>query len=207
MKIALLGDSIRQNYAPKTAELLGSEYEVFSPEDNCRFAKYLLRCVFDYRAELKSARIVHFNCGHWDLNNLFGDGPFTSLEEYGQTVLKIAELLLSKGKVVIFATTTPTHPTNVYNKNDVIVEFNNYIVPKLQELGVIINDLHGTLFNDIEKYIRADDAIHLTEAGIEACAKQTEYVIRQAGELLDIEEMAQSISDENDDAHGFAVLL
>lgn len=58
MKIVLLGDSIRLAYAPRVIELLGDEFEVFHPEDNCRFAKYMLRGLFgfdltDYRKERK----------------------------------------------------------------------------------------------------------------------------------------------------------
>ena len=47
-KVALLGDSIRLiGYGTKVPELLGKEYEVFQPAENCRFVKYTLRGVFD----------------------------------------------------------------------------------------------------------------------------------------------------------------
>ena len=45
MKVTLLGDSIRQQYTPKVKELLGEDYEVWAPEDNCRFVKYTLHGV------------------------------------------------------------------------------------------------------------------------------------------------------------------
>ena len=54
IKVALLGDSIRQiGYGTKVPELLGCDYSVFQPEDNCRFAKYTLRMLFDERENLK----------------------------------------------------------------------------------------------------------------------------------------------------------
>ena len=48
-KVTLLGDSIRQiGYGTRVPELLGEDYEVFQPEENCRFVKYTLRMLFDY---------------------------------------------------------------------------------------------------------------------------------------------------------------
>lgn len=49
MKVTLLGDSIRQiGYGTKVPELLGNSFEVFQPNDNCRFIKYILRGLFDW---------------------------------------------------------------------------------------------------------------------------------------------------------------
>ena len=53
-KVVLLGDSIRLiGYGPKVPEMLGDEYTVFQSEDNCRFVKYTLRCLFDWREDIK----------------------------------------------------------------------------------------------------------------------------------------------------------
>ena len=49
-KIALLGDSIRQiGYGKHVPAMLGNEYEVFQPSDNCRFAKYTMRMIYDLK--------------------------------------------------------------------------------------------------------------------------------------------------------------
>ena len=59
MKVTLLGDSIRfgagerQGYGNRTAELLGEDFQVFQPADNCRFAKYMLRMLFDYEKAME----------------------------------------------------------------------------------------------------------------------------------------------------------
>lgn len=50
---------------------------------------------------------VHWNNGLWGVCDLFGDGPFSSEDEYITNMLRIADLLLSKHEKVIFATTTP----------------------------------------------------------------------------------------------------
>ena len=180
MKVTLLGDSIRQQYGPRVKELLGDEFEVWAPEDNCRFAKYTLRGLFDWANDMDGSEIVHWNNGHWDLCNLFGDGSFSTEDEYIENMLRIADILLKRHKTVIFATTTPVLNTNPYNSNAVIARFNSIIVPKLEEKGIIINDLNSLLINDIEKYI-CSDMIHLTDEGTELCAKQVaEYITKTA---------------------------
>ena len=61
-KVTLLGDSIRQiGYGTMVPELLGEEYEVFQPDDNCRFAKYTLRMLFDYRAQIEGSDVIQFD--------------------------------------------------------------------------------------------------------------------------------------------------
>jgi len=82
------------------------------------------------------------------------------------------------GKRIIFATTTPCHPLNEYNDNKVIVRYNEILVPKLQEMGIEINDLYSLVNQEILKYIREDDKIHLTDEGIAMCAAQVVKVIR-----------------------------
>ena len=183
-KIILLGDSIRQiGYGTKVPALLGKDYEVWQPTDNCRFAQYTLRMLFDKRAELEGADIVHWNNGLWDICDLFGDGPFTQLEVYADTMLRIAGILQKYAKKVIFATTTPVNPANVHDRNETISRYNSFIVPKLEAMGVLIDDLNAVVYPHIDTYIR-EDLIHLSEAGIDACAAAVVDSIKKAEELL-----------------------
>ena len=183
MKITLLGDSIRMQYAPRVAELLGTDFEIFSPTENGRFAKYTLRGLFDWRKNIQGSRIAHWNNGHWDINDLFGDGIFTSEAEYVENMLRIADLLQKSHDVVIFATTTPVREENPYNSNAVIRRYNSLIVPLLRERGVLINDLNAALAGDINRYI-CEDLIHLSEEGLEICARQTAQCIQAAAQSL-----------------------
>ena len=179
-KVTLLGDSIRQiGYGTKVPELLGAEYEVFQPEDNCRFVKYTLRMLFDFKAQIAGSDVIHWNNGLWDIpTGLLDDGePFTSEEEYVENMLRVAKELKKLGKRVIFATTTPVHNEHPYNDNAVIARYNALIVPKLQEIGVEINDLHATVMQDLYKYI-GEDQIHLSAEGIEVCAQQVVKAIK-----------------------------
>lgn len=178
-KVILLGDSIRQiGYGTRVPQLLEGEFEVWQPKDNCKFAEFTLRMLFDYRKELANADAIHWNNGHWDLCELFGDGPFTPPEVYLETMLRIAKLLKRYTDRLIFATTTPVWPEYTYNRDELICQFNSLVVPELRAMGFEINDLYALVKPRLREYIRADDMLHLTDAGIEACARQTADKIR-----------------------------
>lgn len=181
MKVTLLGDSIRLSYAEAVAELLGEEFEVFSPEDNCRFSKYTLRCLHEWKGKMEGSSIVHWNNGLWDICDLFDDGPFSTKEEYLTNMLKIAKILTERYDKVIFATTTAVDPRNPHDHNEVIEEYNAFIVPYLKEMGIIINDLHSVVYPHIDEYI-CSDYIHLTPAGVKACSEQVARVIKETAE-------------------------
>lgn len=176
-KVSLLGDSIRLGYGAYVPTILGEHYEVFQPEENCRFSKYTLRGIFDWAEGLKDSDVIHWNNGLWDATEIFGDGLFTSIDEYVENMLRIARLLKKITPNVIFATTTPTHPEYEYTHNDKIDMFNAAIVPKLQELGIEINDL-SSLVKAHPEYI-CEDKIHLTPEGFTACANQVVSVIKK----------------------------
>ena len=184
MKITCLGDSIRIQYVPAVKELLGEDYEIFAPEGNCRFAKYTLRGIFDWKKDMRGSRIVHWNNGLWDICDIFGDGKlFTSETEYVDTMLRIADILLMRHEIVIFATTTPVRPAHIHNKTSDIVRYNEILVPLLKDKGVIINDLHALVAADPTRYI-SDDYIHLTPEGVQLCASAVAAAIRKAEQLL-----------------------
>ena len=189
IKVALLGDSIRvgagyvSGYGERVSDLLSSDFEVFQPEDNCRYAKYTLRMLFDYRQLMKGCRIVHFNVGHWDVCDLFGEGTFSTEEEYRENVVRIARLLKSRHEIVIFATTTPVRNENIHNKNENIARFNAIAVEAPEKEGVIINDLNSLLVGDVDRYI-CSDLIHLSMEGVDVCAEAVAAKIREAATLL-----------------------
>jgi len=177
-KVALLGDSIRLfGYGKVVPKLLKRKAEVFQPKENCKFAKNLMRMIFDFKEDLKDCDVIHFNCGLWDVADLLGDGKlFSTDEEYLENVLRIAAALKRITPHVIFATTTPVHPEYPFNKNSDIDRFNALVVPKLTALDVKINDLNALVAEDIEGNI-CDDKIHLTELGARRCADQVVRMI------------------------------
>ena len=179
-KVALLGDSIRLGYAPRVMGLLGEDYLVFSPNDNCRYVQYQLRMLFDFREQLKGCEIIHFNSGIWDVVNYFGEGTFTDEETYLRTMVRIAKILKSFAPRVIFATTTPIRKERSDIDTADIIRFNERLIPLLKEIGVEINDLFSTVYADIENNVSGEDYTHLTEVGNELCARQVADIIKQA---------------------------
>ena len=179
-KVVLLGDSIRLiGYGARAAELLGPDYDVWQPDDNCRFAAYTLRMLFDYAEQMKGADVIHWNNGLWDVCDLFGDGAFTPLEDYVRLLARIAAILKTYSKKVIFATTTTPAPEMWGHDLNRLKTYNAAAVATLQEMGVIINDLFTPVAADIPTMI-AEDHLHLSEAGIEVCAAQVADCIRKA---------------------------
>lgn len=185
MKITLLGDSIRLiGYGKEVQKFLGDEFEVYQPLDNCRFAKYTLRGLFDWEKDMRGSRIVHWNNGLWDVCRLFDDGCFSTEQEYAENMLRVADILLNRYDKVIFATTTPVTHNNMYDNNTDIERYNKLIVPLLEEKRVIINDLYALVSENIDEYISKEDNIHLTEKGITACAKQVARIIKDVAETI-----------------------
>ena len=173
-KIILLGDSIRQiGYGPRVAEVLTRDYgcTVWQPDDNCRFASYTLRMCFDYKAQMGNADVIHWNNGLWDLCDLFGDGAFTPMVDYVNTMVRIARILKTYAPVVIFATTTPPSPKMWGHDMDRLKAYNQAVTQALTAEGILINDLFTPVYEDIDRMI-CDDLIHLSHQGIEVCAAQ-----------------------------------
>lgn len=179
-KVVLLGDSIRLlGYGARAAELLGEDYSVWQPEDNCRFAAYTLRMLFDYREQLTGADIIHFNCGLWDVCDLFGDGAFTPLHTYVDLLVRIAGILKTYAPTVIFATTTTPSPEMPGHDIERLKAYNAAAVAALTPLGVLVNDLFTPVAADVAGMI-CEDHIHLSAQGVEVCAAQVAACIRAA---------------------------
>ena len=156
-KIFLIGDSIRfgapgsPGYGVYVKEKLAGEAEVFAPNENCRFAQHTLRYLHEWAANIPKEEIdvVHWNNGLWDALRLFGDAPFTELEYYGKTLVRIYQRirLLFPNAKVIFALSTSVKEewANLdfirYNKE--IEEYNKEAIKVLVPLGVEINDLYS----------------------------------------------------------------
>ncbi len=205
MKVTLLGDSIRlMGYGPLVPEYLGEDFEVYQPEENSRFAKHTFRGLYDFRNEMANSRIIHWNNGHWDACDLFGDGAFTDEETYVKDMLRLADLLLERYEKVIFATTTPIRRNNEVFSNERVVHYNNLIVPLLEEKGIIINDLYELLASDVDAYIREDDNVHLTEEGSKVCAIHIAEIIRKTAlSLNEKDNISDSgTSDKHEWYHG-----
>ncbi|MBQ8684639.1 MAG: hypothetical protein IJ514_00515 [Clostridia bacterium] len=62
-KLVLIGDSIRMGYDKYVKEALRGVAEVYYPEENCRFAEYVLRYAHEWKNQgswPSDADLVHF---------------------------------------------------------------------------------------------------------------------------------------------------
>ena len=185
-KVVLLGDSIRMSYGPTVTKLLGEEFTVWEPDDNCRYAQYTFQNLWEkhWADNVIDCDIIHWNNGLWDVCDLYGDGCLSPVEFYVQTMKRIAKHLLDCSKIVIFATTTPVRVTNPNIKQENVVKYIEAVVPELEKLGIVINDLYTPVAADIPRYISAADHIHLTDEGVTLCADLVAKAIREQAEKL-----------------------
>ena len=178
-KVVLLGDSIRRiGYGTVVPEMLGEEYTVWQPEENCMYVKWLFRAIYDWKENLQDADVIHWNNGLWDVYDLYGDGTFSTKEEYADNIVRLAKEFLKITPNVIFATITPIRNGHTEIKLQDIIDFNNEVVPRLKEIGVTINDLYSFVAPKVNEYIREDDKIHLTDEGIKALGEKVTEIIK-----------------------------
>ena len=174
-KVVLIGDSIRMGYDKYVKDALDGSAEVYYPAENCRFAVYVLR----YLHEWKNAGnwgddvdLVHWNAGLWDVLELFGDEPMTSIDYYGELILRIDKrirMLFPKAKVV-FATSTSVDEElaskDFFRHNSVIEKYNEKAVEVLKSTDTIINDLFS-LSKTMGREYHSDFVHYYTEKGRE----------------------------------------
>ena len=180
-KVVLLGDSIRlMGYGLHVPALLGDEYEVWQPEDNCRFTSYTLRMLWDFKDSIQGADVIHWNNGLWDASDFFGDGSFTPIEIYVESLKRIARILKTYAPTVIFATTTVPAPHGICDQDDErIMAFNKAAIEALEPMGIIINDIFPMVYGHTDEMI-CDDQLHLSEVGAKKIAARVVEVIREA---------------------------
>ena len=183
-KVVLLGDSIRLiGYGETVARELAGEFTVWQPKENCCYAKYTMRGLFEWRKDLEDVDIIHWNNGLWDLCTMVDNENFTPVELYADEMIRLAGMLQKRAKKVIFATTTPVRTGNRDMSNADVEAYNAAVVSRLEAMGVVINDLHKAVSLDIDRYI-CDDLTHLNEEGIALCAGLVTDVIRRQAECL-----------------------
>ncbi|MBQ8310718.1 MAG: SGNH/GDSL hydrolase family protein [Clostridia bacterium] len=190
-KIVLIGDSIRMGYDKYVKDALVNSVEVFYPQENCRFAEYVLRYAHEWRNNGEwgdDVDLVHWNAGLWDVLELFGDEPLTSISYYGETITRIDKrlrMLFPKAKFV-FATST-----NVSEKmsdpdftrhNATIEKYNAEALRALSGTDTVINDLYS-LTSSVPDSYRSDWVHFYTPEGTELIGGKVLSVIC---DLLDI---------------------
>lgn len=194
-KCYLIGDSIRfgaldsPGYGRFVNEYLGPDYQVFAPDENCRFAQYTQRYFFEWVNKLpvscEDISVIHWNNGLWDVIELPGeDTPFTDLPFYISSLRKVYHQIrrFFPNARVIFATSTPVvekmAPKWCIRRNEIIEQYNTAAIQLMNELGVEVNDLYHVA-NQLDLSHRAD-WVHFNEAGSRVLAKAVADFITKA---------------------------
>lgn len=190
--VLLLGDSIRRGYDKSVKESLEGKANVYFPEENCRFASYLLRYIHGYKklAGGEKIDVLHWNAGLWDCLRLFGEEPHTPIEVYAYYIERICiriQKIYPEAKV-IFATSTKVDSERMEpdfkRYNEEIAAYNEAAVKVVTKYGFQVNDLYA-----VSEKLPAEahsDAVHYyTPIGTKAF---TEQVLSYLLPALDIEE-------------------
>ena len=178
--VLLIGDSIRIGYDKSVKKSLEGKANVIFPEENCRFASYVLRHFHDYFAGIKGEDIdvIHWNAGLWDSLRLFEEEPHTPIEVYAYYIERICIRIkkLCPNAQVIFATSTSVlsekMSKNFKRYNEEIEAYNAAAVAVVEKYGFAVNDLY-TVSTALPTEAHSDTVHYYTSMGTEAFTKQT----------------------------------
>ena len=184
-KILLIGDSIRMGYDKYVKEALADVADVYYPEENCRFAEYVLRYAHEWKSRLSvpdDVDLVHWNAGLWDVLELFGDEPMSTKEYYANVIPRIDKrlrMLYPKAKIV-FATSTAVDEAlaskDFFRHNRTIEEYNEIAVSTLEKTDTVINDLYA-LTAKLDRSYHSDFVHYYTDKGTEVIGGKVLSVI------------------------------
>ena len=174
-KIILFGDSIRMGYDKYVKEALKNVAEVYYPEENCRFAEYVLRCAHEWIGKSgfgADVDLIHWNAGLWDCLELFGDEPLSTLDYYKNAIGRIYKRLrmLCPNTKIVFATSTSVNETiarpEFMRHNATIDKYNKAAIEVLSGTDTVINDLWSLSLTFPDSY-RSDWVHFYTPEGTE----------------------------------------
>ena len=187
MKVLLIGDSIRMFYQNEVISQLGDGYEVYAPEENCRFSLYVLNSLRIWLNAFPTPDIIHFNAGLWDTAILYHeDGCFLDVESYIKYMKMILRELKKTGAKIIFATTTPVSdekvdlpgPVPPAHRNEDIIKYNKAILEAFSGEEIVINDLFSHIFPSRDAYL-SGDMIHPNEDGVKVLGTAVANCIKE----------------------------
>lgn len=195
-KIYLIGDSIRvgagepsPGYGVYVKEMLEGRAEVYQPKENAAFLQHTQRYLHEWverdAVPREEIDVVHWNNGLWDILRLLGDEPFTDIEFYGASLLRVhnrIKQLFPKAKIIFALSTTVKEEwasENFMRRNSDIARYNEKAIEVLAPLGVEFNDLYTITesFDDAKR----SDFVHFGHEGSKILA---EAVIKRIFEVL-----------------------
>lgn len=187
--LLLIGDSIRMGYDKSVKKTLEGKANVIFPEDNCRFAAYVLRYFHEYLdgTNGEDIDVVHWNAGLWDCLRLFEEEPHTPIDVYAYYIERICVRIkkICPNAQVIFATSTKVisekMSKDLKRYNEDIEKYNEVAVDIVEKFGFEINDLYS-LSATLPEETHSDPVHYYTPAGTEAFTNQVlSFVVPKLG--------------------------
>ena len=162
-------------YDKSVRKTLEGKVNVIFPEENCRFASYLLRNFHEYLKDVKGGDIdvVHWNAGLWDCLRLFGEEPHTPIEVYAYYIDRLCIRIkkICPNAKVIFATSTKVlsekMDKNFKRYNEEIQKYNDAAVEVVKKHGFSVNDLYA-VSDKLPEEAHSDPVHYYTPMGTEA---------------------------------------
>jgi lysophospholipase L1-like esterase len=187
-KVVLLGDSVREHYAPFVSKRLAGRATVLTPKTNGGDTGKLLTNLNEWAIK-ELPDVVHFNSGIHDTKRDQKTGKYNvPPEKYEANLREIVKRLRAETKAkIIFALSTPliderskgywkTRSYQLFNAS--VMEYNVIVFRVMKELNVPVNDLPAAL-GDAKESARLHDGggIHFTEEGSRKLAAAVGAVI------------------------------
>lgn len=149
--VLLIGDSIRIGYGRAVKSTLEGKANVYYPDDNCRFASYVLRYIEEYKWIVPEGKVdvLHWNTGLWDCLRLYEEDPHTPLDFYAYYIERICKRIKNHypDTTVIFATSTSVQSERMLKDfkryNEEIEAYNETAVAIVKKYGFAVNDLYA----------------------------------------------------------------
>ena len=191
--ILLIGDSIRAGYDKSVKKSLEGIANVYFPEDNCRFASYVLRYLHDYKQLIENgeADVIHWNAGLWDCLRLFEEEPHTPKDVYAYYIDRICVRIkkLFPTARAIFATSTRVlsekMDKDAMRYNEDIEEYNRIAIDIVKKHGFEVDDLYAVSAS-LPDSAHSDAVHYYTPMGTEAFTNQ---VLKCLAEMLQLDDI------------------
>ncbi len=175
--VLLIGDSIRMGYDKAVKKTLDGKANVYFPEENCRFASYVLRYIHEYKSLVKDGDVdvIHWNAGLWDCLRIFEEDPHTPIDVYSYYIERICIRIkkIFPNAKVIFATSTRVQSEKMSRDfkryNEEIEKYNEAAAQVVRKYGFEVNDLYAVSAS-LPHEAHSDPVHYYTPVGTEAFA-------------------------------------
>jgi lysophospholipase L1-like esterase len=177
-KVLIVGDSISMGYFPHASAAAGERAELLRHDGNGGDSANVLAHLDGWLEQFADARLVHLNCGLHDIKRDRPGGEHqVPIGRYRENLSAIFERLLSAGRNVVWATTTPVIDKHHAAARDFdrheadVLAYNAAAAEVVSSAGAGIDDLHAVVERAGLVKCLAADGVHMSDAGYRALGR------------------------------------